>query len=209
VQPYGIAGRTLSGGREVIDLVDKTALLRLHDADGDDRFERTETLASGWGHSDDYHGWVVGLPQDRAGNYYVAVSQRGGPPEHLRGRVLRLAPVEPAGEVAGTALPYRIEPITAGHRYPAGIARNRGGALFVTDNQGNYNPFNELNHVQPGAHNGLIAKQDQPRPPGSRADRMSPSRIPGRGASTASAFWKLPLLSRKSRASCSGRLKGI
>ena len=31
-----------------------------------------------------------------------------------------------------------------------GMARNRDGELFVTDNQGNYNPFNELNHVQQG-----------------------------------------------------------
>ena len=30
------------------------------------------------------------------------------------------------------------------------------GELFVTDNQGNYNPFNELNHVRPGAHFGFI-----------------------------------------------------
>jgi hypothetical protein len=37
-----------------------------------------------------------------------------------------------------------------------GMARNRDGELFVTDNQGNYNPFNELNHVKKGAHFGFI-----------------------------------------------------
>ncbi|MEX2115211.1 MAG: hypothetical protein WD845_18600, partial [Pirellulales bacterium] len=30
------------------------------------------------------------------------------------------------------------------------------GDLFATDNQGNYNPFNELNHLQPGKRYGFI-----------------------------------------------------
>jgi len=154
--PYGAAVRTLADGPEVIDIVDKTAVLRLHDRNGDDYFERTETLAAGWGHSTDYHGWAVGLPQDAEGNYFVGLSQRGGPKEHLRGRVLKIVP----NEAPDAALPYRIEPITAGHRYPVGIARNREGDLFVTDNQGNYNPFNELNHVVPGSHYGFVAGSD-------------------------------------------------
>ena len=37
-----------------------------------------------------------------------------------------------------------------------GLARNRHGQLFVSDNQGNYNPFNELNHVTFDAHYGFI-----------------------------------------------------
>ena len=37
-----------------------------------------------------------------------------------------------------------------------GIARNRQGGLFVTDNQGNYNPFNELNHVIQDARYGFV-----------------------------------------------------
>jgi hypothetical protein len=51
---------------------------------------------------------------------------------------------------------FDIEVISAGHRFPMGLARNRDGELFVTDNQGNYNPFNELNHVRKGAHFGFI-----------------------------------------------------
>ena len=42
-----------------------------------------------------------------------------------------------------------------------GIARNREGELFVTDNQGNYNPFNELNHVLAGRRYGFINKLEQ------------------------------------------------
>jgi hypothetical protein len=52
--------------------------------------------------------------------------------------------------------PFDIEVISAGHRFPMGMAMNREGELFVTDNQGNYNPFNELNHVKKDAHFGFI-----------------------------------------------------
>ena len=37
-----------------------------------------------------------------------------------------------------------------------GIARSNSGAIFVTDNQGNFNPFNELNHVRAGKRYGFI-----------------------------------------------------
>jgi hypothetical protein len=63
---------------------------------------------------------------------------------------------------------FDIEVISAGHRFPMGMARNRDGELFVTDNQGNYNPFNELNHVRKGAHFGFInalEKQKGYQPP--------------------------------------------
>jgi hypothetical protein len=39
-----------------------------------------------------------------------------------------------------------------------GLALSRDGVLFATDNQGNYNPFNELNHLRAGAHYGFINK---------------------------------------------------
>ncbi|HZN35103.1 MAG TPA: hypothetical protein VFB80_14840, partial [Pirellulaceae bacterium] len=63
---------------------------------------------------------------------------------------------------------FDIEVISSGHRFPMGMARNRDGELFVTDNQGNYNPFNELNHVRKGAHFGFInalEKEQGFRPP--------------------------------------------
>jgi hypothetical protein len=39
-----------------------------------------------------------------------------------------------------------------------GLALSRDGQLFATDNQGNYNPFNELNHLTPSRHYGFINK---------------------------------------------------
>jgi hypothetical protein len=38
---------------------------------------------------------------------------------------------------------------------------NQQGELFVTDNQGNYNPFNELNHVVAGRRYGFINKLER------------------------------------------------
>ncbi|HEU5433485.1 MAG TPA: hypothetical protein VFU81_17600, partial [Thermomicrobiales bacterium] len=64
--PYGIAA-----AGEAIDVSAKYALLRLVDRDGDGRAERSETAASDWGYTADYHDWAVGLPRDREGNYYL------------------------------------------------------------------------------------------------------------------------------------------
>ncbi|MGC3967018.1 MAG: hypothetical protein QM775_06490 [Pirellulales bacterium] len=39
-----------------------------------------------------------------------------------------------------------------------GLAVNNAGALFASDNQGNYNPFNEINHLVDGRRYGFINK---------------------------------------------------
>ena len=54
--------------------------------------------------------------------------------------------------------------MSAGHRFPTGLALDRAGELFVSDNQGNYNPFNEINHVRPGVHFGFINALDKSKP---------------------------------------------
>jgi hypothetical protein len=41
-----------------------------------------------------------------------------------------------------------------------GLAIDDDGELFASDNQGNYNPFNELNHLRQGARYGFINKLD-------------------------------------------------
>lgn len=145
-----------------IDVVNKYALLRLHDRDGDGRADRTEVLASGWGYTSDYHDWAVGLERDADGNYYIALpcqqDSRSAAAAHLRGQGLKLSPRRPSPD---SPRPYGIEPFCGGLRFPMGLARNREGALFATDNQGNYNPFNELNHLLPGKRYGFINKLEQ------------------------------------------------
>ena len=162
--PYGVAAT----GKH-IDVINKYALVRLFDDNDDGLADRTVKLASGWGHTADYHDWVVGLPQDAAGCYYVGVpcqqDKRSLEAALYRGKVLKLVPRNPATSDLSM---FAIETLSGGHRFPMGVARNRDGALFVTDNQGNYNPFNELNHVVKGARFGFInavERKDGFKPP--------------------------------------------
>jgi cytochrome c2 len=143
--------------RTVVDVATKTAVLRLWDEDGDQRAERIETVASGWGHTVDYHDWTVGLPSDGQGGYYVGLAceqdKRSLAAARWRGTVLRLT--APAGGVPLGGR-FGIKLVSGGHRFPMGLARNRAGELFATDNQGNFNPFNELNHVRSGLRFGFL-----------------------------------------------------
>ncbi|MCB9940918.1 MAG: c-type cytochrome [Planctomycetaceae bacterium] len=160
--PYGIAAYD-----DYVDVVNKYGLLRV-------QRDRMVTIASGWGHTTDYHDWAVGLPRDREGNYYVALpcqqDQRSAAAARYKGSVLKLSPREPT---ASDPSRFAIEELTAGHRFPMGIARNKAGEMFVTDNQGNYNPFNELNHIVPGKRFGFINAID--RKPGFKPPLTSPA----------------------------------
>ena len=150
--PFGIYATD-----EYVDVVNKFALLRLLDTDQDNDFDSVRTLASGWGHTVDYHDWAVGLPREPDGSYLIALScqqdQREKRASKFRGQVLKLIP--PTSPESSHQR-YDIKTLSGGHRFPIGLAQNRKGLIVVTDNQGNYNPFNELNHVQPGKRFGFI-----------------------------------------------------
>jgi hypothetical protein len=156
--PYGV-----HAGPGYVDVSAKYAVLRLWDASASGR--RIETIASGWGYSPDYHDWAVGLPQNERGEYFLGIpcQQDKRPPVAARfhGDVLRLVPRKPT--FVDLRL-FTLVPLSSGHRFPMGLALDRAGELFVTDNQGNYKPFNELNHVRPGAHFGFINYLDRGAP---------------------------------------------
>ena len=143
--PYGIAD-----GGDGLHVLTKAALLEVKDG-------AANVLASGWGHTDDYHDWAVGLPRSEKGEYFVGLpcqqDERSAAAAKYRGAMLKLVPRLPTDDDPRR---YDIEVVSTGHRFPMGLALNRDGELFVTDNQGNYNPFNELNHVKPGAFFGFI-----------------------------------------------------
>ena len=121
--PFGISAHA-----NHVDVINKYALLRLFDDNRDGQADRVERLASGWGHTTDYHDWAIGLPRDKQGNYYVATAcqqdDRSEAAAYLRGKVLKLIPREPTKRAPGQ---YRVETLTGGHRFPTGIARNRSG----------------------------------------------------------------------------------
>jgi hypothetical protein len=157
--PYGIVARG-----EFLDVINKYALLRLRDSDKDGFFESGETLAAGWGHTADYHDWTVGLVPDGKNGYYVATAcqQDERPPAaaQWRGRLLRLTP---RPETEASNQPMHVQVVSAGHRFPMGLVLCDDGSLLVTDNQGNFNPFNELNHVRPGRHYGFFNRWELDR----------------------------------------------
>ncbi len=151
--PFGIHARS----NKVLDVATKYGVARLTDDDGDGRAEQTQLVASGWGHTADYHDWAIGLPPDGDGGYYLSLAcqqdKRSQAAARLRGTVVRLHPRTPTDDDPRL---FETKLVSGGHRFPVGIARNRSGQLFVSDNQGNFNPFNELNHVRPGLRFGFI-----------------------------------------------------
>jgi hypothetical protein len=154
--PYGIA---TSGN--AVDLLCKFGLVRLSDQDGRGFLDRWQLIADGWGYSSDYHDWAVGLPRDQAGNYYVALpcqqDDRSPAEVKLRGTIVKLVPRKPD---ANNGRLFELEPIASGLRFAMGLALNPDGQLFASDNQGNYTPFNELNHIQKGQRYGFVNKLD-------------------------------------------------
>ncbi len=157
--PYGIRAQA-----DHIDLSTKYALLRLRIPDKSGR--RIDTIASGWGYSSDYHDWAVGLPQNERGEYFLGIpcqqDKRSPLAARFRGHVLRLTPRRPTRDDPHA---FTLASISTGHRFPMGLALDRTGELFATDNQGNYKPFNELNHIRPGSHFGFINFLDRGQSP--------------------------------------------
>ncbi|MCG6157032.1 c-type cytochrome [Rubinisphaera margarita] len=112
-----------------------------------------DLVADGWGHSDNYHDWVTGFAKDDEGNLYVATGSDYAQPKRdpalirWRGDVLRINESKEPTQI-GSAL-----------RYPIGIAADSRGRIFVSDQQGVQNCFNEINHIVPGAQYGVPALQ--------------------------------------------------
>lgn len=135
----------------------KPELVRLRDVDRDGRIDMTVVVGTGWGLTEDYHDWVFGPVRDSKGNLYVATASdythKDRPKEarKWRGRMLRIEP--------GYG---KVEELARGLRYPTGLAMNRDGAIFFTDNQGVQNTFNEINHLVPGSRYGVPAQDDPP-----------------------------------------------
>ncbi len=147
--PFGILAEADS-----LVVAHKPELIRLRDLDGDSFAERAEVIATGWGYTHDYHDWTFGVVRDQQGGYIVALGsdyQQRGRPRHAsryRGKALRISR---SGE---------IEVLARGLRFPTGLAANRRGDVFFTDNQGVQNTFNELNHLVRRARYGVPSLYD-------------------------------------------------
>jgi len=138
---------------------------------------RPTTVATGW-KSNDFHALSFGLSHQpgHAGHPGYLYLGRGtglglfrNPPNH--GSVWKIDLALPAGK--------NVEPITGGHRTPNGLGFNAQGEIFVTDNQGEYTPCNELNHVQRGRFYGFfqqVGRDGAASPFQDEAERLNPDR---------------------------------
>ncbi len=148
--PYGL----IADGKDLI-VSHKPELLRLRDTDGDGRADVREVIADGWGYSEDYHDWTTGIVRDSHGNLYVGTGSDYTKPSRKRetskwrGKVLR---IDPQGVVT---------PLGHAFRYPTGLAITPDDQIFVSDNQGVQNTFNEINHLVAGASYGVPGAHEE------------------------------------------------
>lgn len=150
--PFGL----LVDGADLL-VAHKPEILRLREVFGPEgiRSPRSrESFISGWGYNENYHDWTTGPVRDRAGNLYIALGSDYSQPkrpeadQRWRGTILMR---EPNGHLA---------PIAREFRYPIGIALDARDRLFVTDQQGEQNTYNELNLVLPGRRYGVPTRED-------------------------------------------------
>lgn len=154
---------------------ERNEVARFTDQDGDGIPESRETFASGWT-SDNYHHFTFGLAI-HDGFLYAALSTSiyfnntieqtnlvggtpglNGPNPPNRGACLKIS-LE-TGEV---------EYIAGGLRTPNGVGIGPDGQVFISDNQGAWNPSNSLYHIRPGhfyGHYNNTAAISDPYPNG-------------------------------------------
>ncbi|MBL8808649.1 MAG: c-type cytochrome [Planctomycetaceae bacterium] len=148
--PYGIVA-----DEDSVIVSHKPEVVRLRDTDSDGKADAFHVIASGWGYSDDYHDWTSGLVKSRSGSLYAGLgsdysqNQRPKDNDRWRGTVLKI-------DGDGS-----IQPVAYSLRFPMGLAFDRDEHLFVTDNQGVQNTFNEINMVIPGKHYGVPSRHER------------------------------------------------
>jgi putative heme-binding domain-containing protein len=164
-------GMVLAPEGVYVSSVGKISLFK--DADGDNRADSEEIVATGWDKPDNYSGGVdaLGLARDRDGSLYFALGchdytnayrLRDGKSRYRtdseRGAVLKVSPDRKRREV-----------FCSGVRFGVALAFNREGDLFATDQEGETwlpggNPLDELLHIQPGKHYGFPPRHPQHLP---------------------------------------------
>jgi hypothetical protein len=141
-------------------------LALLVDLDGDGYCERQLPIARDWGLTDDYHEWTTSPVRDSHGSLFWGLSSdytdknRPRDRSRWRGKVLKQILDSRGYPKEG---PYSLGPHPIGHafRYPTGIAINERDEVFVSDQQGVQNCFNEINYLVEGAHYGVPSTHEE------------------------------------------------
>ncbi|MHC5005137.1 MAG: hypothetical protein ACYTJ0_18680, partial [Planctomycetota bacterium] len=141
-EPLG--ARWSDGGLYVAQRGEVTHLL---DHDGDDRADEFRTVSSGWGVSGNYHEFAFGPKFDGEGRMWVTLN------------------IGFCGSLGKSIVPWRgwaliigedgaITPVCGGLRSPNGLGAGPDGAMFYTDNQGDWVGTNKLAHLDFGDWHG-------------------------------------------------------
>jgi glucose/arabinose dehydrogenase len=196
--PLGV----IAGGKGEFFVAHLPELTRVADTDDDGRADLYETVADDWGLSGNYHEFLYGPVRDKDGNFYLSLgnSSGGGEPrqpvrgafttkgrqakdvrEGIVGRVGHYSPTQYRGCAIKVTRRGEVSVISCGFRQPNGLGFNAEGALFATDNQGDWVGTSPLHHVTPGAFHGhpaslnwlpSFAGRDPPEAPIAELDRM-------------------------------------
>ena len=149
-------------------VMQRPELTRLSDTDGDGRADLYRTICDDFGVSGNYHEFAFGPAVGPDGRYYVGLntaSNGAGIRDEIRGEFRKLG--RPGRMYA--CVPWRgwvvaIDPTTGeldahacGFRSPDGLGFGPDGALYVTDNQGDWLGTSKLYRVVPGGFHGHVS----------------------------------------------------
>jgi len=115
------------------------------DTNADEVADKSYTFFKDFPHTLHYFDWTFGLTFGPDGHLFAilctdALNDHPAPDPHgLRGAILKIAPDGKS-----------YERFSAGLRFAYGMAFNKQGDLFFTDNRGNENKYEELNFAQKG-----------------------------------------------------------
>ncbi len=186
--PYGV----LPYDRGLL-VAHKPELVYLEDLDGDGHADVRKVVATGWGYSENYHDWTTGLVRDSQGKFYFGLGSDYAQPKRpketsewrgsvvlTQGMPLIMPPeLRPKNEFGDEdVLPWSMVPVGHAFRYPTGLAINEDDEIFVTDNQGVQNTFNEINHLVPGRHYGVPSRFGPKPKPGTNPNTLPAIQVP-------------------------------
>ena len=127
-------------------VLQKQELTKLIDTDGDGIIDEYLKVCDSWHVTSHYHEFAFGLVYKEGSFYATLATDLGSQYKNVpdRGKVIRIS--KDGSEV---------EVIADGFRTPTGISEGSDGALYVSDNQGNWIPTSKIVRVEKGKWYGF------------------------------------------------------
>lgn len=149
---FGSLGLVLNDDNTLV-IGEKPGLTRLIDEDGDGWAERREIVSDAFRFNSNYHEYLHGPAKTSGGGYLFTLNLAHGLPGGYGGGGMNTN-----GGYRGWAMEVTAEgktmPYASGLRSPAGIATNKDGEAFYTDNQGDFFGTSKLFRLKKGEYYG-------------------------------------------------------